>query len=102
MTEFEILTRDIEHIKKTVDNLNEKINDVSIEVAKTSTRMEMLKNSIDDQVASLSKHEKECPARRDLDEIRQQVIRFSVKLLISYLALSVAAASVYAAIQKLF
>ncbi|MEO0271593.1 MAG: hypothetical protein ABIM30_00670 [candidate division WOR-3 bacterium] len=102
MTELEIIVRDIEHIKRNTEGLADKINNLTLEVAKTSTRLEMLTNAIEDQERNLLKHEKECPARRDAEEIRKQFISFSIKLLISYLALAIASVSAYGAIQKLF
>ncbi len=98
----EISKNEIYRLEDKINNITNKLESVNIEVAKLSTQMTMLIETLDNNKNELDKHAKNCQAARDIEEIRAQMWKMSIKLLMSYILLAAAATSVYAAIQKLF
>jgi len=98
----QFIIEDIKEIKEKIDILTDRISNISVEMAKNNTRMELLSNLIENSKTNLDRHERTCQARKDMEELRNQFVKFSIKLLISYIALAVAAVSAYGAVQKLF
>jgi uncharacterized coiled-coil DUF342 family protein len=96
------LAKDIEYIKNKIDGLSSDVTNVKIDIATIKTRLDMLNERIDAFPIALETHAKECPVKKDFDVFKQQYVKFSFKLLASYVALAAAAVGVYSAVSKLF
>ena len=96
------LAKDIEYIKGKIDGLSLDITNVKVDIATIRTRLDMLDERIDSFPKALETHAKECSAKKDFDVLKQQYIKFSFKLLASYIAMAAAAVGVYSVVSKLF
>jgi len=85
---------EIVYIRSAVSGLSDKIEKIQIEVAKLSTQIDMFIKNNGDCKSQIEKHEEDCPARKSVEEFKNQMIKLSVKLLISYIAVGAAAIAV--------